>query len=449
MGVSTRDKIKNIKKIEQEGLDNSDRQRRIIEAWKDRGKENARDRKIFSEFVENAEKGKEENDNRFRMKYINDLNIPWNILIFLGKKNIGKTHAIHKMMKECIEEGREIVLVRSTLKEAETALAPLFNNNPDSPVRIRCRNGHYQIIKKPTSQEEEKKPVIVGFCVSITTLTSYQGASYDKIKYIVWDECISDGTNVKINEDQIRAFERFISSIVRDKNDVKVIIFGNLLKKVEGMQGDPLLNYYGIDINCRCKYIPSISEHTADIIFLNSGAMFKGIESQKVLGGVNELIDPGLLTNTIKEQGIKSLSNIDFYKAEPRFALLFTYDSYPYIMEVRMVDMNDANILTNKREPNYLIVKIQTFKEEAIFEGVKVLANESPLSNSFGHVAQYVTDTKWASLVYWIHGYLVAKRVMYADKYSEIEMVRFFKHLKLHVQKPQLIKKSTLKSSRK
>ena len=100
--------------------------------------------------------------------------------------------------------------------------------------------------------------------------------------------------------------------MVRDKSDVKTIIFGNLLEKVSGMIGDPLLQHYGIDPTCGCKYIEGTDTSSASVLFINTKEMFKGIESQGAIGGIDTLASEALFTNTLTPRGIKTVSMNDF-----------------------------------------------------------------------------------------------------------------------------------------
>lgn len=103
-----------------------------------------------------AHAGAEENNNRFRLEYVNKLGIPWNILIFLGKKNIGKTYSIHRLIDECIEQDRWIVLIRMTAAEIQKALCPIFNDDYRSKVKIVHKgSGQFDILQIPPQVEDE------------------------------------------------------------------------------------------------------------------------------------------------------------------------------------------------------------------------------------------------------------------------------------------------------
>lgn len=415
-----KNRLKEIKVTEEKGVDNSESKRELTRLWKRRGREDANDKKIYKKFREHAEEGKERNNNRFRMEYINKLNLNWNILIVLGKKNIGKTYQIHRLIEECIAEDRWVVLLRSTAKECKTAWQPLLEEDI-SKVKLRQgSNNTYDIIIKPTCPEDcTKRLKKVGFCCSISTLTSYQGSSYPKVKYIIWDECISDGGVAKIRDSDIVGFERFISSIVRDKKDVKTIVFGNLLEKISGMVGDPLLQHYGINPECGCKWIEGKKSHEASVLFINTKEMFTGIDKQGVIGGVDTLASNSLLDNTLTPRGIKTVSMRDFLDSRGKYSLLFTYDTKIVAIHVNETVFTDI--------PKYLVISIESFNQRRVFTSA-VYTNEAPLFNNYSHFVKYVDNVTWSDLIEELNDFCKAGRVIYANDISSLDMNKYMKH---------------------
>lgn len=153
---------------------------------------------------------------------------------------------------------------------------------------------------------------------------------------MVWDECVSTGISTKQNVAHIKDLERWISSATRDKTDVKTICFGNLLL-LDGNIATPLLDHYGIDAQCGCKYIPAKDGTQANVLFLNSKDMFKGIEAQGVLSGVDLLETENLLMNTTVELSPKVVGEKLFLQSTPVFSLLFTYNLEPIVIFIYML----------------------------------------------------------------------------------------------------------------
>ena len=61
-----KERIKEIQKIEKEGVNNSQRLWELSNLWKERGREHKRDREIYEQFRKNAEAGRKENNNRLK-----------------------------------------------------------------------------------------------------------------------------------------------------------------------------------------------------------------------------------------------------------------------------------------------------------------------------------------------------------------------------------------------
>ena len=102
-----------------------------------------------------------------------------------------------------------------------------------------------------------------------------------------------------------------------------------------------MLNHFGIPIEANCKYIQASTG--AKVLFINTRNMFTGIESQKILAGVDQTTQQSLLDNTISPKGIKTIGKYEFYNAVPKFALVFVYDRRTYIMHIAVPQNPDPN----------------------------------------------------------------------------------------------------------
>ena len=428
-----KDFIKDIKIQEQQGIDNEDVRYVQKQIWKHRGTENTRDMAIYEKFKQLAEAGKVKNNDRFRMQYIWDLKLDWNILILLGKKNIGKTYQIHQLIKQTIAEGKQVVIVRSTVKALQTALEPFFDEQ-ESIVSVRAgRNNTYDLILKGSDWEDRDdgtkrrvRPIKVGFCCSISSLTAYQGASYEKVKLILWDECIDDGStmNNRTTSASLRAFERFTSSIVRDKLDVKVILFGNLLEKESGLAGDPVLDHFGINVKCGCKYIEGNNESEATVLYINTKSMFKGIDVQGVIGGVQSLTSQNLLNNSLTPKGLKIVSHAHHLECTPYRVLLFTYDT-------NLVSIH-VNITPWTNTERYYTVYITTFRVSEVFS--VAYTYESSLYNNFSHAVTLVDMDTWVDLLQELEDLSAAGRILYVGESTSLNMNKYMKHFALMIE---------------
>lgn len=423
MGI--REKIKKIQALEKRGVDNPDYRNILLKNWEERALQTELDLEIWHRFCENAEKGSIENNNRFRLKYVFDLNLDWKILILLGKKNIGKTYEFVKLINRlCAEGDGEVVLLRMQAKEIVTGLYPLLNYDSKSNIRIQQKsNSYYELVHK-TRKDARDKPKRCGFAASINSLTSYQGASYDNVKYVIWDECISDDGNLKITQNDLNTFERFLSSVVRDKTDVKVLIFGNLLKKVSNVAGDAVLNHFGIPIEANCKYIQASSG--AKVLFLNTRNMFTGIESQKILAGVDQATQQSLLDNTINPRGIKTVGKYEFLDAIPNFALLFVYNKIKYIIHIAIPKNPDPN------DKEYWIMNLEIFTDNSLYD-YEVYTDDPTIYNNYSNHVLYTKESrflrKWKSIIKMIKG----SQMLYSDDYTAEQSNIYVKHFETKI----------------
>lgn len=318
------------------------------------------------------------------MSYIEDLGIDWLYLICLGKKNIGKTYEYMQIINREVAEGKWVVVVRSQQTEITRALIDQFEDEENCNVCIKSRGqGKYDLVHK-FLEDEDGKPLKVGLCASVSSLTSYQGGSYKKVSTIIWDECISDGKGVKLSNDDIKTFERFVSSIKRNKESFKVYIFGNLLAKAEGvLQGDPLLEYYGIPADANLKYIDDTDTEYykgAKILYLNTKDMFQGIERQGVVAGVDIGANIRLAKNIMPEPGEKVVGSVAFYESEPLYTLLFTYNTIIYTLTIAKPQISD-----NK----WRIVRLAGFNPD-ILPNCPIFTNEVALFNAYKSCVKYV-----------------------------------------------------------
>lgn len=316
-----------------------------------------------------------------------------------------------------------------------TAVRPQFEEDL-SNVRLQGRGqGHFDFVHKHITDPETGKPQKVGFYASISSLHKYQGASYEKIRLIIWDECVNDNSNVKITAAQMAAFDRFISSMVRDKKGVKVILSGNLLGKSSDMYGDPVLNHYGLSTELNLKYLPAKDRSRANILYINTGNLFKGIEAQGVLGGVNELKNLELLENKVKSKGIKTLDEYDYLNANPLYALVFTYNAIKKVVYISEL----GNSI-------FWIIKMEDFNEYSIygFKKNKIYTDEEPLANEYSHALSLVDKSGWADAWEALIAMFGANRIYYNSQETGQDITQIVKHYKPIIER-ELKKRETRK----
>lgn len=88
--------------------------------------------------------------------------------------------------------------------------------------------------------EEDGKSVVMGYPFSIEDSTYRKGIPWNDIKTIFFDEFIEYGNPV---QDEISQFLNLLSTIIRKRTDVKVIMCANTVSKMS-----PYFDLFGIDI---------------------------------------------------------------------------------------------------------------------------------------------------------------------------------------------------------
>lgn len=69
---------------------------------------------------------------------------------------------------------------------------------------------------------------ILGYCIPLTTARSYKSVDFSKVKLIIYDEAIVKQTpSYRYIQDECTVLLEFISTVVRTRTDVKVVILGN------------------------------------------------------------------------------------------------------------------------------------------------------------------------------------------------------------------------------
>lgn len=178
------DQVTKIRVEETVLLDNTERKEGLKYILSERAKETeseiANYNKLRKTIAKNAK-----NDPYFRFRYLEELGYDWNILILLGKKNIGKTYELKQLINETVKRGEKVVYVRTKVKEAVTVLKQQFDED-DSIVKVQGRSmSHFELVHKYREDEETGKPLYCGIIAAVSAFNDYQGASYDNHTLII------------------------------------------------------------------------------------------------------------------------------------------------------------------------------------------------------------------------------------------------------------------------
>lgn len=226
---------------------------------------------------------------------------------------------------------------------------------------------------------------------------------------------------MKLTKDDIKTFERFVSSIIRDKKNTRVLIMGNLLGKSAGiLQGDPLLEYYGINPEADFKYIDNTSTDMykgANLLYYNSKDEFKGIEDQEVFAGVDIEANKRMAKNEMPAPGEKIVGIYSFLSALPMFGLLFTYNTQQFSLNV---SLGTAKVKKGRKieKEEWPIVQCSIF-EPSTQPSCPIYTNEAALYNSYKSCCRYVEKEVWVIYVRKLVRMFRKGRVLLADNITE------------------------------
>lgn len=172
------------------------------------------------------------------------------INLIIGQRSNGKTYAsCLYFLKEYKKTGRRFCYIRRWADDikgfrAEQLFAPMAD-------RIESIFGQgYQVVyyrhKYFLCDDEGVKVDIIGYALSLSEASHTKSVSYDNVGYILFDEFIQMSGEVMLRDEMLK-YENTLSTIIRQKTDVKVILCANTVSKFS-----PYFTLYGFDIN-KCE----------------------------------------------------------------------------------------------------------------------------------------------------------------------------------------------------
>lgn len=275
-------------KRQEEIINSIDRVAHSIQLEKDQSIRNKPlEDKKFQEFIEIAK-----NRQYFNLAHVDALKLPYHFLIFLTKKNTGKSRAIYSRMWEAIKEGKKFIFMRTMATEI-TESGHHFRQDSFCPVfMIKCGKSAFLYKKSDWEEvvalEQSKKDTPIKINPSISKLRKYGfeevgeaidfkfcqsigGGNFENYAYIFYDECLSYCPNKQIRDSHLQNWAAFISSIARNKESLTVYMFGNMRPNSE------LLDFYGIHVDDKLRYI---DRDGCYILFINACSIYPGFSQQ-------------------------------------------------------------------------------------------------------------------------------------------------------------------------
>lgn len=160
--------------------------------------------------------------------------------VIIGERSNGKTFACLKLaLQNYFEKGEQFAYIRRWSTDVKPArLNQLFASVIDAGFLEKLSNGNYQTIIYKSGRfylanyNEEGKPIysdtdVLGFAMSLNESEHLKSISFPEVTMIIFDEFLSN--NYLINEFML--FMNVISTIVRQRTNVKIFMLGNTVSK--------------------------------------------------------------------------------------------------------------------------------------------------------------------------------------------------------------------------
>lgn len=233
----------------------------------------------------------------FRLEHIDKLEVPYNIAIVLTAKNSGKTTELYREINRIIKRKERFIYGRVYKLELQSAIHQ-FEADATSPVVLLHSNGRFYFYTKEDVQRwrdmrmaDDESPDLMEYCrnprvtdmekagfkpvglgYTFTNSNMLGGMNYEKYSTIIFDEILSYSPINRINDAVLHSWEASVSTIARNKPDIKIILCGNLLNVPE----HPILDFYGVDVSDNLRVVRRGEKGECTILFVNAGGLYGG-----------------------------------------------------------------------------------------------------------------------------------------------------------------------------
>ena len=177
----------------------------------------------------------EEEDLYYNLKEIMKYDCPYNVIY--GERSSGKTYAaLYYCLEQYFNHNKQFAYLRRWEedfrgKRGASLFAPLINNG----VIKKLSNGEYNSVEyysgrfymsnyDPDKGVRIRAPEPFGYAFALSTMEHDKSTSYPNINTIVFDEFL---TRTSYWVDEFVIFCNVLSTIIRDRSDVKVFMLGN------------------------------------------------------------------------------------------------------------------------------------------------------------------------------------------------------------------------------
>ena len=271
--------------------------------------------------------------------------------MIIGERSNGKTYsALDYALERNAKNGSQFAYIRrygedirkknlSNLLSGHIEngeIARLFNNSWSS---VNYTGSKFYLERKSEDGESEQCDEPCGFAFDLNSMEHYKSISFPKVKTIIFDEFMSRGGYLP-NEWML--FANTLSTIIRQRDDVKIIMLGNTVNKYcpyfqemglthikEQKPGTvDVYNYADTNLQVVCEYTGSSAKKggkASDVYFA-----FDNPELKMITGGEWEIAIYPHLNTKIRPMDIVSNFFIDF-NDELLHGQIIVNDSGPFV----------------------------------------------------------------------------------------------------------------------
>lgn len=224
--------------------------------------------------------------------------IPADYIMVIGARNNGKSYAVKSLLlNDCYKNDNEFIYLRRYSLDIKDSTCELYF--ADCPVS-EITKGEYTTISVYRKQiflaniDDSGKVVRgkrIGYCHALSSAEHYKSLSYPKVKYIDFEEFISQDGQYLFQEAEYKLFH-YVSTIFRSRKG-KVFLIGNTLSRIV-----PYYREWGLQVVVKnqkqgeIRYIKhddaTLALYLTDSLNFNNG-MFFGNASKTINEGAYEV----------------------------------------------------------------------------------------------------------------------------------------------------------------
>lgn len=163
-----------------------------------------------------------------------------------GEKSNGKTYSSNlHCLKEYIEKGYKFVYLRRWLEDIQgVAPSSMFNSisanwlvkNTEYSGIVYYRRAWYLLDKDGNKLRDP-----FAYAMAISQVDHTNGSSFPEVKTIIFDEFLTRSVYLP---DELSKFLTILSNVIRERDDVKILMLGNTVNR-----SSIYLNYFGLNVD--------------------------------------------------------------------------------------------------------------------------------------------------------------------------------------------------------